>query len=187
MQLVHYSHVPLGQLWTWRQLSAAAKPMGLWVSDDDCEANWPACKPRGWPLGRYVYDVELATDSAVLILRTKAEIDAFTAEWKSNLDLGPPDKAYNDWLASLPPAFVSVLDLPTLEQLTTTIAWNKVATRYPGLVITPYHWRLRDNLLWYMPWDCASGCIWDPTAIASVRLRPDAAAQPDLDRPTPSR
>lgn len=47
--------------------------------------------------------------------------------------------------------------------------WKRLAKQYDGLEIAPYQWRLRLNLMWYYGWDCASGCIWNPRAIATVR------------------
>ena len=49
------------------------------------------------------------------------------------------------------------------------VAWDRVAARWQGILITPYQWSLRlSDVDWYYPWDCASGCIWDAAAIASV-------------------
>lgn len=49
------------------------------------------------------------------------------------------------------------------------IDWTRVAERWQGILITPYQWSVRlSDVRWYYPWDCASGCIWDPAAIASV-------------------
>lgn len=51
------------------------------------------------------------------------------------------------------------------------IDWDAVAGTYQGIIITPYIWerRLGDSA-WYYSWDCASGCIWDPAAIGSLRV-----------------
>jgi hypothetical protein len=48
-----------------------------------------------------------------------------------------------------------------------SIKWEAVAKDYKGIVITPYFWELRlhKDFFWYYPWDCASGCIWDLSAI----------------------
>ena len=50
------------------------------------------------------------------------------------------------------------------------IAWEKVAAKYDGLIITPYIWQRRMELNWYYTWDCASGCIWNVRAIKDIRL-----------------
>jgi hypothetical protein len=57
------------------------------------------------------------------------------------------------------------------------IAWDRLRERYQGLIVTPYIWERRltmgngPDAMWYYFWDCASGCIWDPAAIASVTPR----------------
>lgn len=57
------------------------------------------------------------------------------------------------------------------------INWPMVADRYQGIVIAPYLWSRRmDGGLWYYGWDCASGCIWDAAAVASVTARQAAEA-----------
>ena len=53
------------------------------------------------------------------------------------------------------------------------VSWAGVeADGYHGIVISPYCWerRLARHARWYYPWDCASGCIWNADAIASVAL-----------------
>lgn len=51
--------------------------------------------------------------------------------------------------------------------------WHAVANQYAGIVIAPYQWtrRLAVCTLWYYSWDCASGCVWDLTAINAFRGR----------------
>ena len=52
------------------------------------------------------------------------------------------------------------------------IRWQDVALDYQGILIAPYQWSLRldKDFRWYYMWDCASGCIWDLSAIASLTL-----------------
>jgi len=52
------------------------------------------------------------------------------------------------------------------------IAWSLVADEYQGIVIAPYVWsrRLCYGANWYYSWDCASGCVWDASAVAGVSL-----------------
>ena len=51
-----------------------------------------------------------------------------------------------------------------------SIAWEKVKALYDGVIIAPYHWERRLNLMWYYGWDCASGVIWHLSAIDNVTL-----------------
>lgn len=51
------------------------------------------------------------------------------------------------------------------------IDWMAVARCYQGIIIPRYHWQHRFDTHvsdWYYSWDCASGCIWDASAVASV-------------------
>jgi hypothetical protein len=51
------------------------------------------------------------------------------------------------------------------------VSWIAVAEQWQGIIIAPYLWERRlGDPSWYYTWDCASGCIWDATAIASVSL-----------------
>ena len=50
------------------------------------------------------------------------------------------------------------------------IDWKKAARKYGGLIITPYQWDMRFELLWYYGWDCASGVIWGTKQIESFEL-----------------
>jgi hypothetical protein len=52
-----------------------------------------------------------------------------------------------------------------------SIDWNKVAEEYQGIIIAPYRWEHRLDMMWYYGWDCASGCIWDSKAIERVEYR----------------
>ena len=63
-----------------------------------------------------------------------------------------------------------------MEQLSTNesavessklIDWAEVAKDYQGVLITPYLEERRTRY-WYNTWDCASGCIWDTTCMASI-------------------
>lgn len=172
MKLVHYSRRKLGPIVALPQPEWFMKPNGLWLSDDDCEANWPERKPSGRPLGRFVYDIALMPGASVVMLRSEADIEAFTDEWK-HVVVGLFEEPVLPWpeIYDLPEVRALGFRKPNMERLLSHIRWRAVAERYAGIVITPYQYRLRHDLLWYMPWDCASGCIWDPAAIASVTLR----------------
>jgi hypothetical protein len=86
--------------------------------------------------------VEFHPAANLLRIETSAELRRFTREF------GTEDR-YGDW----------------------TIRWPDVAARWQGILITPYQWdcRLDDEMFWYYGWDCASGCIWDAGAVASIK------------------
>jgi hypothetical protein len=45
------------------------------------------------------------------------------------------------------------------------IDWQRVSSLYSGIEIIPYFWKFRMQHMWYYPWDIASGCVWDSSAI----------------------
>lgn len=146
MRLVHFSKDPLGEVYSCEQDGQwSLKPRGLWVSDEDCEDSWSAwCRGEEFNLENfeYAHEVVLAEDANVLTISTAMEIDEFTQRYRKP---------------------TSVHDYYGMD-------WARVAADYQGMLITPYVWsrRLATNSGWYYAWDCASGCIWDASAIASV-------------------
>ena len=125
------------------------KPQGLWVSADDHDQNWRDwCIAAEFGLDRltHVHDVTLAPDANVLHLRGAHDILAFNSEY---CDASKGSFSYF------------------------SICWQAVAERYDGIIIAPYVWsmRLDRRAAFYYGWDCASGCIWHPRAVASIVLR----------------
>ena len=55
--------------------------------------------------------------------------------------------------------------------MTDQIDWAEVASKYDGIIISPYQWSLRLDMemMWYYGWDCASGCIWNISAIKELK------------------
>lgn len=138
----HYSKTPVGPIRAHGQSEDAScgKPDGLWVSVDG-DDDWPSwCAREDYDgLGPYHYRVHLDLEH-ILVLTTHQ----------------------------------AVLDFDTQYQLrgggilTLFIDWPTVSDQYDGLIIAPYQWDARLNLLWYYGWDCASGCIWDPSAVKHI-------------------
>lgn len=148
MILEHYAARPVsGPLRSVTQspeIMSYRKPNGFWVSvkGEDDWPNW--CRSEEFGLDKLVvcHRVELAPSANILHLPSVAAIDDFTAEY-------------------LRPGPVPYLD---------GIAWPLVARAYDGIIIAPYQWERRLGLStnWYYGWDCASGCIWNADAVASV-------------------
>lgn len=151
MKLVHYSSKHIGTLRKVEQSGDGFKPRGLWVSDDDCEDNWRSwCESEQFHLEGLVvaHDVELVPNANILMLRTSGDIDAFTHEWN-----------YNPYP-----------EIPV--RMNMYINWQAVSQVYDGMIATPYIWERRlSDAMWYYTWDCASGCIWQPRAVASIKPR----------------
>ena len=121
------------------------KPDGLWVSIDgeDDWASW--CRSENYADidAQYRHRVRLADDARILTLTSVEALDDFTERYG---EAWPG--MYRDKMSR--------------------INWHEVAATWQGIVIAPYQWRRRLALTWYYGWDCASGCIWDARAIASV-------------------
>ena len=149
LRLLHYSAKPLGRVRAVPQQNHDPfKPSGLWVSveGDDDWLSW--CQAEGYRTHAlaHVHQVSLRPSAHVKIIRGTDELDAFDGEF--------------------------MLDNPSLGGLGDkfhAIDWRRVASLHQGIIIAPYVWSRRHTFLWYYGWDCASGCIWDPAAIAAVR------------------
>jgi hypothetical protein len=116
------------------------KPHGLWVSDESEDSyGWRSwCEDNEYSLGRNAFGVKLLDTAEVLTLTKPESIRQFAEMFA----------ALGDHMF---------------------INWGRVVETWQGILITPYQWSLRlSDLRWYYSWDCASGCIWDPSAIASV-------------------
>lgn len=149
-RLLHYSAEPLAADWTLDtepRVQGAHKPSGFWVSVGEAWKDW--CEGEGFGLDRLAHcqEIVLAEGANILRVRTAEELDAFHDRFKT--------PAYPDYLSDH----------------YYTINWDMVADEYQGIIIAPYIWerRLDFNTHWYYGWDCASGCIWDPAAIADIR------------------
>ena len=154
--LSHFSKGPLSEIRSTEQCSQVGdfespyeKPKGLWVSvdgDDDWPA-WCSSEMPEWMIDVARYRIYLTESPRVLLLSDLGLMTDFQAEF--GRDCGRWGRTYIDW--------------PT------------VASRYQGIIIAPYHWPLRTEMDWYYTWDCASGCIWDASAIARVEEFREAA------------
>lgn len=124
----------------------AMKPHGLWVSVDGPD-GWPA-----WCRKEQFVDID-AQHRYRITLTARAEI----LRLSSPADLEAFKRSYGE-----PDGL---------------IRWADVAAKWAGIIIAPYQWQVRYAIdsLWYYGWDCASGCIWDASAIASVT---EVTAQP---------
>lgn len=142
------------------------KPNGLWCSvesDDEDSFGWREwCEREGFGLSRLTHRTELTLQPGanVLHLASSSALLAFTRRYESA---------------------VAVMIGSPIRQ----IDWTLVAHDYQGLVIAPYDWDLRLDwrTQWYYGWDCASGCIWDGTAVAvtSTASTPAGTAPPPPD------
>lgn len=158
-RLVHFSPSPLGAIRSVDQLPEPhMKPKGLWVSVEGDGNGWlDWCKAEHFELERWTHAHEITLRDGALVLWLKGPyaIDDFTRKFKAT------------------PEYLKGQDF---DHRGYYINWQAVAAEYPGIIIAPYCWprRLYDGTGWYYGWDCASGCIWDASAIESVRLLENA-------------
>jgi hypothetical protein len=150
LTLIHYAAAPLGSVFSVESQDDRAKPSGLWVSVEGAD-DWKSwCESEDYhPEGlKYEHEIKVRADANILRLSNARDLDEFSREFSV---------PGNRW----------------------HVRWAAVAARYHGIIITPYIWdrRLNENTEWYYTWDCASGCIWDATAIASVELRASFVVQ----------
>ena len=122
------------------------KPRGFWYSAGSADDGWDDwCLGEEWNVDglRYRSAVDVDLDR-MLVLTDEASIRFFADEYSRPMSVRLPD-------------FRSV-------------DWPSVARCYAGIEVAPYCWslRLEPGFLWYYGWDCASGCVWDLSAIRSV-------------------
>lgn len=146
---VHYSNNPELRLKeNYPYAPHYIKPWGLWVSDDSSQSWKEWCEREDFGLGAFRYLVEIKDESKLLWLKTEEDILAFNEEYSFN-----PYSDVKGYVA---------------------IEWSRVREEYLGIMIFPYHYGLRfcTEMLWYGGWDCASGCIWKPTEVLTIKPCP---------------
>ena len=114
------------------------KPRGLWFDADSDWQRW--CEAESFATDSFKWRHILTLDfSRIILLTDKDEIDLFTERYA------------------------------IADRYGIAIDWPRVAQEFAGIVIAPYCWkrRMADHARWYYGWDCASGCVWDLTAITS--------------------
>jgi hypothetical protein len=167
---IHFSREPLGELFVREQhplpeyITPHDKPNGLWLSNEK-DYGWQAwCEDNEFACGtyRFAQEITLADDANVLRLSHPEDLDDFTKTW------GVPD-SYSRSMGYLDGG-ISTERFGRLYGPAYAIDWLRVAESWDGVLITPYHYERRMNhqTSWYYGWDCASGCIWHPRAIARV-------------------
>jgi hypothetical protein len=158
MRLIHYSAEPMPPLTDPRQSSGRriGKPShGLWVSvesrHNDGWRHW--CEDENFGLDRLTHasEIVLKPKAKPLWIKTAAAVQSLALRYPRQTD----DVAY-----------VSEID---------AVDWSAVMREWPAIIIAPYQWRCRVDVMWYYGWDCASGVIWDISIIEAVRPAPEFA------------
>ncbi len=154
LSLSHYSYKKLHNIESRSQdnLRIAHKPNGLSVSvDGDCDWKW-------WCERENLFVDSLKFQTRI-ILNQNANIKHIQ-NLEQLLQFG---RTYRKSLIN---------SLSFTSNFNATIDWEQVSQVYQGIIIAPYLWeaRMHTECLWYHPWDCACGHIWDTTAIKSYYL-----------------
>jgi hypothetical protein len=135
------------------------KPRGFWVSVAG-ESDWPSfCRSEDFGIDRLAVEhtVTLSPDSNVLRIDDAVGMREFHDRFAVVTDF---ERRH--------PSLASHQRLP--------IDWRAVAQVCDGIIIAPYQWSQRLDMSWYYGWDCASGCIWNLSAIAAVTVALEAAS-----------
>lgn len=155
MRFEHYSSaaVEFDPDWDYSKSGQRSdKPTGFWVSVAG-EDDWPSwCRIEEFrDIDNSVrHEVAFSTAANLLILDTATAIHDFDSEYGVVLRGG-------------------------LRGF--SIDWPRLYGEYDGIVIAPYQWSVRNSDLgWYYGWDCASGCVWNLHAVASVTPTPEHRA-----------
>ena len=127
------------------------KPSGIWYSVNGDWARW--CSDEEFRIAHLAIRHKLTLDPGrILALHCAVDVEEFAENYRTA------------WP-----------DLPASSTLR-SIDWPRVASKYAGIEIAPYQWRLRlaEGFTWYYGWDCASGCVWDLSAV--LAFEPEVAA-----------
>lgn len=142
---IHVSKHPIGELKITEQSTGSLKPKGLWYGFGDEWIGWLKSEmPEWWDEAQYAYKV-IPNLSNILVINTREELDQFI-------------DTYN---------------------VGRNIDWVKVAQDYDGIEFPTYSKNRFRNLafsgadhmkyMWVYSMDIASGCIWNPNGIKSMK------------------
>lgn len=130
----------------YRQHIEAFKPNGLWYSLDDEWTEWCWGNMPAWVKKHSHYlDID---QSKMLVIETLVDLQKFEDRFSVNLTISK---------------YIS-------------LNWEKVSLYYSGIEIRNYHqlkyqiFSLDYKRLWMYGWDVNGGCVWDLSAINSVRV-----------------
>ena len=123
------------------------KPNGFWYS---CGSDWKEWVESEMPSRLYdhLYEVEI-NPSKILFIDNIDKFEGF-------------EKEYGIWEWEPQQGRVDITGPDMID-------WNKVSEKYSGIEICPYVGIKRMHSNWYYPWDIASGCVWDNSAIKDIK------------------
>ena len=144
MILTHFSHKPFTlnrdekyDVVGWNPL----KPDGLWLSDESDRGWKDWCEGCDFQMENLAHRADFEIDlSNILHIPTREALYQFHKDFRGKGEMN-----------------LSLID------------WARVKSKYGGIIVTPYQstLHLAVDFLWYYGWDCASGCVWDLSALSS--------------------
>ena len=168
LMLVHNCRKPLKKL---RDIGPvnfdSYKPAGLWVGIDGDWIRWCSSEQPDW-IHPYFYEID-ASALNLLWIRGEDGLLDFTKEYSMPFDMLTRDVRAAMKVACACNCANEVTIAPKSLELS-SIAWDNVAAKFDGIVISPYLWSLRLRLHWYYGWDCASGCLWNASKAKFRRI-----------------
>lgn len=181
LHMTNRKNLTLGRFTNYEQ-PVEHKPKGLWYGIGDSWIQWCMSESSGW-LGTHIYEVIL-DESKILKITNIAEFEAFEdahhdqPPWKKEIR-AIKDAEFEQRMKDAGIEYTSAG--PQLDpfdhffggrglRFHDYMNYGKVAEKYGGIEITPYLWEKRLNSMWYYGWDCASGCVWDRSAVTGIRL-----------------
>ena len=170
MRLIHYSPEPLTELADPHLLpqTRVGKPTrGLWVSveaqpfgPNDKDWGWRQwCEAERFQMDRLTHATEiiLKPDANPLWLKTAESVEALAKEYPN------------------PTGYIRIQNRNRYVSELDAVDWDAIMANWPAIIIAPYQWACRMDVLWYYCWDCASGVIWDTSIIKELRPIPEFA------------
>lgn len=139
------------------------KPTGIWYGLGDSWMQWCMSDASGW-LQPYIYEFVLDEEKIIKVSNIE-EFEKFEEEHQA---IRPEFKLLMEHMPTIRDAHGD--GFPRMRRLFDQIDWPKLSQTYGGVEIAPYIWKKRLESMWYYPWDCASGCIWNVNAVKELRL-----------------
>lgn len=178
MKFIHYSDKPITELIQFdyppalEGMIAIGKPNGIWFSAEEAiedDENWFTwCTKEEFNLDRLIcpHEIKFKSSARILYLNTISEILDFNEMY--GYQMFPIQDSFfseemQELLSKMRPNYCP------LYKSMDSIRWEAVKAMWQAIVIAPYQWglRLHSPAHWYYGWDCASGCVWDVSAIES--------------------
>ena len=141
-------------------MPSGMKPRGLWYGFDGSWSNW--CAGNTFKCGKHFYEVGLDT-SRILRIENLNQFEEFEKEYTCDSIFDRIFKEMGIKVPSISPLMVRAFGPSAID-------WPRLKKEYAGLEINPWMHSKHLESVWYYGWDCASGVIWDISAINQFQL-----------------